>query len=280
MSGSFSPRWSRSSHADETSVHASERGRSESSTALALAEKSFCQVVLPLHFQPNYQYPLLIWLHSAGSNERQVEQVLPHISARNYLGVGVRATQATDVRGCCFDWQSSKTGLRMACQKISKAIELITKNHSIHPQRLILAGLGSGATMACRVAMECPDDFAGVIRMSGRLDTAGCGLGKFHQLRQRRLPMLWQQAMNGIDDDSKHLQRDITTAQWLQAQVEIRQYPGNDVMNTAALRDIDRWCFDKIMNPSPAPDSSVSDNPVNIALIQGSELKMVEFSAN
>lgn len=134
--------------------------------------------------------------------------------------------------------------------------------------------------MACRVAMQRPNDFAGVVRMSGRLDAEGCGLGKFNQLRQRRLPMLWQQAINGVDDESEQLQHDIKMAQWLQAQVEIRQYAGNDVMNTAALKDIDRWCFDKIVNPSPAPASTLLSKPVNIELIRGSELKMVEFSAN
>ncbi|TWU01940.1 alpha/beta hydrolase [Neorhodopirellula pilleata] len=280
MSGSFSPRWSRSNHSHEKLGPQEGQNTAKTSTVLASPFQSFCQIVTPLHFQTTYQYPLLVWLHSAGASELQIEQILPHISSRNYVGVGVRATYATDVQGSGFDWQSSQNGVRKACQNIFDAIEMTSRRHSIHPDRIILAGLGSGATMACRVAMQHPNAFAGVIRMSGRLETAGCGLGKFNQLRQRRLPMLWQQAMDGVDDDSAQLRRDITTAQWLQAQVEIRQYPGNDVVNTAALKDIDRWCFDKIVTPSPATDSSTAADTVNIELIQGSELKMVEFSAN
>lgn len=279
MSGSFSDRWTRCNHSDNATTNGTSKPFNQTSTAIA-PTNSPCQILTPLHYQSGYQYPLFVWLHSAGSDQQQIERVLPHISTRNYVGLGVQATMATDVRGRCFDWQSSQSGVNKACQKIRDAIELTQKEHSIHPDRIILAGLGSGATMACRVALESPNEFAGVIRMSGRFGTKGCGLGKFNELRQRRLPMLWQQAINGIDDDAGHLHSEIVAAQWLQAQVEIRQYVDNDVMNTTALKDIDRWCFDKIMNPPPADGNSTVSDVANVQLIPGSDLKMVEFSAN
>jgi len=42
---------------------------------------------VPLHYEPNYAYPLLVWLHGAGDCHRQLKQVMPHISMRNYVGV-------------------------------------------------------------------------------------------------------------------------------------------------------------------------------------------------
>lgn len=288
MNGSFSHRWSLSNYSTKQTLDAPpppigfSAGRSSSSIQ---PPRQAVQLVTPLHFQVGYQYPLIVWLHSAGHNERQIEQVLPHISTRNYVGVGVRATQATDVRGCGYDWQRSAAGLNQAVRSVCEAIDAIAVEVSIHPERIILAGLGSGATMACRIAMACPDQFAGVVRMAGRFPDAGGSLQAFDALRKRQMPMLWQQAINGTDDNPELLQRDIVNAQWMQAQLEIRQYQDDDVMNTVALKDIDRWCFDRIITPSSSADPSASktcqpSDCVSPHLIKGSDLKMVGFSAN
>ena len=99
-------------------------------------------------------------------------------------------------------------------------------------------------------------------------------MGNLNALRERQLPMLWQQAINGVDDASDSLQREIADAQWMRAQVEIRQYRGDDVVNTVALKDIDRWCFDTIISPKPFQES------VSPHLVRGADLRMVDFSAN
>src|SRR5687768_10615004 len=44
----------------------------------------------PVHYEPAYAYPLLVWLHSAGTSEREVQQIVPLISERNYVALGVR----------------------------------------------------------------------------------------------------------------------------------------------------------------------------------------------
>ncbi|SMP53561.1 phospholipase/carboxylesterase [Neorhodopirellula lusitana] len=286
MSGSFSRRWSLgdSSHAEQsqdvqTVGDPPLQTPGDAASNYALGKNQGVQILTPVHYQHGYQYPLLVWLHSAGHNERQVEKVLPHISTRNYVSVGVRATKATDVRGAGFDWTNSRNGVAKASQSVFNAIELAKETFSIHPERVILAGFGSGATMACRVAMQNPESFAGVVRMAGQFPTAHGVVGdgiieNFKALRQRRMPMLWQQAINGVDDDPDQLQLDIASAQNIQAQVEIRQYRNEDVMNTAALKDIDRWCFDKIFSPQPAEEST------SLNLIRGADLKRVDFSSN
>ena len=42
---------------------------------------------VPLHYEPNYAYPLVVWLHGPGDGHRQLKQVMPHISLRNYVAV-------------------------------------------------------------------------------------------------------------------------------------------------------------------------------------------------
>ncbi|WP_250927725.1 alpha/beta hydrolase [Aporhodopirellula aestuarii] len=231
-------------------------------------------MLTPLHYQHGYQYPLLVWLHSAGHNERQIEQVLPHISTRNYVGLGVRATRATDVRGCGFDWPCGRDATAKACEVVLDAIDQVAEEYSINSDRVVLAGYGSGATLACQIALLHSDRFAGVVRMGGRFPDASGVFKNFKRLRERRMPMLWQQAINGVDDDPELMQRDITAAQCIRAQVEIRQYRGDEVMNTVALKDIDRWCFDKIIAPKPT-EACVGEAPMD-----GSEFTLVDFSAN
>src|SRR5215475_6844861 len=46
----------------------------------------------PLHYEANYAYPLLIWLHGGGDSEHQLRRVMPHISLRNYVAVAPRGT--------------------------------------------------------------------------------------------------------------------------------------------------------------------------------------------
>jgi len=232
------------------------------------------QMVTPLHYQHGYEYPLLVWLHSAGHNEHQVECVLPHISTRNYVAMGVRATRATDVHGRSFDWSNGVSAVERACDIVVDAVERAKEQYSIHPQRVILAGYGSGATLACQIGVRQSDRFAGVVRMAGRFPDASGGFKNFKQLRARRLPMLWLQAINGVDDDPDAMRQEIVSAQCIRAQVEIRQYRDDDVMNTVALKDIDRWCFDKIISPKPASQC------VGESTFEGSQYPMIDFSTN
>lgn len=283
MSGSFSRRWI-SRPSAETNQEGPDHSTALSDQAVNVSEapafsptlvrRGSVQMLAPLHYQAGYQYPLLVWLHSSGHNERQIEHVMPHISTRNYVGVGVRAPRATDVRGFGFDWLSGHAGIAKACEIVASAIEQAQAIYSIHPERIILAGYGSGATMACQLAMRHSDRYAGVVRAGGQFPNSQGTIPDFKGLRSRRLPMLWLQAINGVDDEPQSLVRDIAMAQLIRAQVEIRQYEDNDVMNTAALKDIDRWCFDKII--SPRPDATC----VGDAVVDDADRTMVGFSSN
>ncbi|TWT67468.1 alpha/beta hydrolase [Allorhodopirellula solitaria] len=284
MSGSLSRRWNLGPPAETTtsdepdgtallSDHAALQ-HDTSAADLSLAPRSSLQLLSPLHYQAGYQYPLLVWLHSAGHNERQIEQVMPYISTRNYVGLGVRAPRATDVRGFGFDWSTNPGAAAKACEHVCLAIEQAQAAFSVHPDRIILAGYGSGAAMACQVALLHSDRFAGVVRAGGEFPSSGDAALDFKRLRARRLPMLWLQAANGVDDEPQTLARDISMAQMIRAQVEIRQYQDDDVMNTTALKDIDRWCFDKII--SPRPDAT----RVGDSVVDDADRTMVGFSSN
>lgn len=203
--------------------------------------------LLPLHYEPNYRYPLIVWLHNDGYNEHQVEHVMPHVSLRNYVSVGVRGVRAADSAGHCFDWSSSPAAVEAAQDAVIGAIDSAQERYSIHPQRVILAGYRSGGTMALRIALSDPVRFAGVVSLGGTMPAEGGTLASLDLLRRRRLPMLWQWARQGERFEASQLEDDIRMAMLIRARVDIRQYEDDDEMNTVTLSDLNEWTMHRIV---------------------------------
>ncbi|WP_231741631.1 alpha/beta hydrolase [Stieleria varia] len=240
---------------------------------------------VPLHYEPKYKYPLVVWLHSDGYNENQVNQVLPHISARNYLAVGVRATRSIDSAGHQFQWHESPAGIEQACYAVEQAIAEASDRFAVHPDRIVLAGYRSGGTMAMRVAMRMPELFAAAISMGGAMPSGGHLFANLNQLRQIRLPMLWQWAIENDQFQSSLLQRDIRSAMMIRARVDIRQYRDDDEMNTVALADVNHWIMDHVVQGIPVGqhDSETSSQTGSQTGLQGRnpwESSPVGFSDN
>ncbi|MEO1530393.1 MAG: alpha/beta hydrolase-fold protein [Planctomycetota bacterium] len=208
-------------------------------------------VFVPMHYEPNYQYPLLVWLHSDGFNENQVCHVIPHISTRNYLAVGVRATQATDAAGHRFRWHESGSGLAAAERGVWDAIERAREEYNVHSDRIVLAGYQRGGAMALRIALRHPDFFSAAISLGGNLGSL-CSMGlDVNQLRERRLPMLWQWSLQSSTYDEARLVEEIKSAMDLRARLEIRQYRNDDEMNTAVLSDLNQWIMNHVVSGAP-----------------------------
>ncbi len=216
----------------------------QASEARASAPKSF---IVPLHYEPNYHYPLLVWLHSDGFNEAQIKQVIPHISVRNYLAVGVRGNRSMDAAGHRYEWSESAAGVGMAHDAVAMAIQEATSRFSVHPQRIVLAGYRSGGAMALRIALRQPHKFAGVISLGGGLPRRGGSLSNLDEIRQRRLPMLWQWATRGDHFQDGHLKRDIQSAMMFGASVDVRQYVDDDEMTNICLADVNHWLMRRIV---------------------------------
>ena len=196
---------------------------------------------LPLHYESNYAYPLIVWLHNDGFNENQVDQVMPHVSVRNYLAVGVRGVRAADSVGHRFDWAVTRAGIAAASEAVGHAVEEACRHFSVHAGRVFLAGYGSGGTMAQRIAMRDPDRFAGVVSLSGGIPSGNHVLANLSELRRRRLPMLWLRAMGSASFNQAAVDAEIRQAMLLRARVEVRLYPGENEMDTVVLADMNRW---------------------------------------
>ena len=211
---------------------------------------------LPLHYEPKYRYPLIVWLHNDGFNENQIDQLMPHISLRNYLAVGVRGNRAADSVGHRFDWHESPSAIELAHHRVIDAIDEAASDFSVHPDRVVLAGYRSGGTMALRIAMRDPDRFSAVVSFGGRMPRGGNVFGDLSRLQRRRLPMLWQWAEDDACYRPDSLKEDIHTAMTIKAKVDVLQYKGDDEMNTAALAELNQWIMSRVV--SAAATSSVA----------------------
>lgn len=206
---------------------------------------------VPMHYERNYRYPLIVWLHSDGFNENQVCQLMPHISTRNYIATGVRATVAMDSVGHRFEWGDSAAAVQAAEDSVLEAIDRVAADYSVHAERIVLAGYRSGGSMAMRIAMRQPDLFAAAISLGGEIGTVDGMPNQLEQLKERRLPMLWQWSLESDHYDETRIAQQIQVAQSLRTRLEIRQYRNDDEINTAVLSDLNQWVMQHVVCGSP-----------------------------
>ncbi len=245
--------WSLSDHEESREQWTEEAQHSldRSSSHFAVHRNYF----LPLHYEPNYRYPLVVWLHSDGFNENQVDHVMPHISVRNYIAVGVRGNRAADSIGHRFDWHDSPAAVYAAHEAVAQTIDEASDRFSVHPSRIVLAGYGSGGTMAMRVAMREPQRFAAILSLGGSMPSGRHVWSNLASLRQRRLRMLWLQAAKNPRFDANKLKHDIRLAMMIRAEVEVRQYPTDDEMDTVVLSDVNEWIMRCVISDRSAVSS-------------------------
>src|SRR3954470_13867118 len=58
----------------------------------------------PIHYEKRYAYPLLVWLHGDAGSERELRQIMPLVSMRNYVAVAPRGPGKSSPNRSFFDW--------------------------------------------------------------------------------------------------------------------------------------------------------------------------------
>jgi phospholipase/carboxylesterase len=197
---------------------------------------------VPQHYEPGYAYPLLVWLHSAEGSERQVQEVLPLISTRNFVGLGIRGTTAGSRRG--HNWLQAPAGILAAEQRILDAVDLAAERFNIHDSRVYLAGYQAGGTMALRIALRNPERFAAGLSIAGSFPTAHAPLVRLNHLR--KFPVF---LAHGRDSQACPIDRVCQELRLLHAAgmgVTLRQYPCGDDLTTQMLADMNAWLMDHV----------------------------------
>lgn len=208
----------------------------------------------PVHYERNYAYPLLVWLHGAGHNERQLVKIMPLVSLRNYVAVAPRGTRLFDgatespsqresapVRNA-FTWSKHDGDFDAAEHSVFDLIEEARRQYHVARRRIFLAGSDVGGTMALRIALAHPDLFAGVLSLGGAFPSGRAPLARL--VEARRLPIFLAHGRDdaAFSDEAVGAQLKLFHAAGLQ--VSLRQYPGGASLAPRMLSDMDRWIMD------------------------------------
>ena len=129
------------------------------------------RLFVPEHYEPGYDYPLVVWLHSDASCELELDNVMMALSSRNYVAIAPRSNQQIRGNGRRFRWGSSNTDCEAAEDLVWDSVQAVSRSLSINTRKIFLAGFGSGGTMAQWIGLRYARQVAGVISLSGSFPT-------------------------------------------------------------------------------------------------------------
>ncbi|MEN0109159.1 MAG: PHB depolymerase family esterase [Planctomycetota bacterium] len=190
----------------------------------------------PLGYESAYQYPLIVWLHGAGADERCLPNVMTHVSVQNFVATAPRGVEAA-TEG--YTWRQSAGAIDRAENAVADAIEHAAERFSVRSSRVFLAGVGSGGTMALRIGLRRPEWFAGVASFDGAMPRGERPLARVNDAR--RLPLMLSAARESAAYPESRLCRDLALLHSAGCCVEVRQHPGDDDLTTEMLADLNRW---------------------------------------
>ena len=179
---------------------------------------------------------------------------MPALSLQNYVGCAPRGSiSSTRGRGR-FYWGQSITAVAVAEEIIFGSIESAARQFSVDEKRVFLAGFGSGASMAARVALHYPDQFAGAIAICGTFPNEQCVLSKIQQARS--LPMLWMYGEHSQSKGVQHICEVLPVFHAAGLSMDIRQYPCGDELLSNMLSDANHWMMQVVTNQPSAEISA------------------------
>jgi phospholipase/carboxylesterase len=209
-----------------------------------------CGVFVPENYERHYAYPLIIWLHEAGRSERDIVNVLPHISMRNYLGLALRGTtqahQRADDDGNAsaqYRWSRSERSRISFQDELYASVRRLRRDYHIHTERIFLAGSGDGATMAWELFLARPEWFAGLAAFGGRFPWRRRPLRRYRELRQKRVFM----AADARDPEGLSRAEEVAPLLYSAGiDVTVRCSMPGERWPQAFFRPIDRWIMHAI----------------------------------
>jgi phospholipase/carboxylesterase len=211
----------------------------------------------PIHYEPGYAYPLLVWLHGSGSDERQVMRVMPGISMRNYVAVAPRGltissephppTTNFDVYSILrthtkesYDWLDTDEKLAEVEQRVFDCITIAKERCNIASDRIFLAGFGNGGTMALRLALLYPEHFAGAASLDGAFPQNNHLLYRWESARL--LSVFLAVGQSGTEISAESVCQVLELLHTAGIAIKFREY--SNALTPTMLQDLNRWMMD------------------------------------
>ncbi len=224
----------------------------------------------PMHYEPGYAYPLLVWLHGPGNDERQITRILPLISMRNFVGIAPRGIEVPDSpsetsnleaaraavpdlvlrldrekkKGIAYDWPQSEAGINDAEQSIFDCIGIAREKCHIAKNRIFLLGFDNGGTMALRIAMRYPQYFAGVVSLGGGMPGGQLPFRQWASIRD--MPIFLTLGKDSPSYSPETARSDLNLYHTAGLSVSVRQYSCGQELLPEMLQDVNRWIMERV----------------------------------
>jgi phospholipase/carboxylesterase len=199
---------------------------------------------LPKDYEPNYPYPLLVFLHGHGGNDEQILRLAPRLSRRNYICISLRGPHSLGQRPdgrAAFTWGQDADG--QVEDYVLRAIEDTRRRFHVHSERIYLAGFREGAGLAYRLGLLYPERFGGVASLNGVMLRGG-PLLRLPEVRSLNV-LIGHGIANAIAPLST-ARANFRLLYTAGLAVRMHTYPTNHRIHPDMLRDIDRWIMDRI----------------------------------
>jgi phospholipase/carboxylesterase len=204
---------------------------------------------LPTGYEPNYPYPLLVFLHAHGGNEKQILRLAPRVSRRNYICIALRGPRllgARDDGEPGYAWDYAEPHQALVEDYVFRAVEQTRRSYHVHSERIYLAGFGEGATLAYRLGLAFPERFGGIISLNGSLPPRGTFFLRLPEVRQLRVLI-----GHGLANTVVPLgvaRNDFRLLYTAGLAVRMHSYATSHRLHPHMLRDTNRWIMETI-NP-------------------------------
>jgi phospholipase/carboxylesterase len=201
-------------------------------------------VFAPMHYEPSYRYPLLIWLHDDGDHEGQLRRVMPLLSMRNYVAVAPRGDGGAPRSGPGYCWRLSPISQDLAERRVLAAIDEARETYQVNERRIFLTGFGSGGTMALRLALAEPWRYAGVCALCGGVPSGDMPLARLKDSRQ--LPIFLAAGRSDTRYDRARLLADVRLLRSAGMDITAREYDVGHELSPAMLADCNRFMMGQV----------------------------------
>jgi phospholipase/carboxylesterase len=214
---------------------------SEVQTSRRLPVRTF----LPTGYEPNYPYPLVVFFHGQGGNEEQVLRLAPRLSRRNYICIGLRGPEVLGRRAdgrVGYSWGQDGPCDAQIEDYVLGAVEQTRRNYHVHSERIYLAGVCEGATLAYRLGLTFPERFGGLIALNGTLPSPRSLLLRPDKVRPLRV-------LIGHGIANAYVPLGLARQQFrlfytAGLHVRMHTYPTTHRLHPDMLRDVNRWIME------------------------------------
>ena len=219
------------------------------------AEGASHAVFAPLYYEPNYAYPLVVWLHGGGdlggaAAPRHAVYQLAKLRGRRARGT--RIVPRRNGKGQGFDWLQTTEHIEDAHDRIRLAIDDAQQRFNIRADRIFFVGHECGGTMAYRIGMQQSLEIAGIVSLGGPFPNVGAPLAELNAVR--KIPLFVAASRQGRFFPTDEVCENLRLFHSAGMSITLREYPGGDGLSPQMLADVDRWIMEQIAS-SPAPTS-------------------------